>query len=105
MQLNLAHLTCEEVAHHAADAVAVVPVGSTEQHGPHLPMLTDTLLAERLLAEALDLVGDSSSTYVVTPSIPIGCSDHHLFAAALSLRTDTLRAVLTDVCDSLVASG
>ncbi|MDN5851422.1 MAG: creatininase family protein, partial [Actinomycetia bacterium] len=105
MQQELAGMTRDEVARDAPDAVAVVPVGSIEQHGEHLPMITDTFLVEAVLARALDLLADEPQTYVVAPALPIGCSDHHLFAAAVSLRTDTLRAVLADVCDSLVASG
>lgn len=105
MHLQLARMTRDEVARHAPDALVVVPVGSTEQHGPHLPMITDTFLAETVLDRALQSVAGDSQSYVLAPSIPYGCSDHHLFAAAVSLRIDTLRAVLADVCDSLVTSG
>jgi creatinine amidohydrolase len=103
--VRLADLTREEVAAQAGEAIAVVPIGSTEQHGPHLPMLTDTLLVEAALASALERLDADSTPFVVTPTLPFGYSDHHLFAAALSLRANTLLAVLTDVCDSLVASG
>lgn len=105
MILQLARLTRDEVAEYAENGVAVVPIGSTEQHGPHLPMLTDTLLVEAVVRRALDRLADGPAVFVQAPTIPIGCSDHHLFAAAVSLRTNTLRAVLTDVCDSLVGSG
>lgn len=105
MHLQLARMTRDEVARHAPDALAVVPVGSTEQHGPHLPMITDTYLVETVLGRALATLADDPRAYVLAPAIPVGCSDHHLFAAAVSLRTDTLRAVLADVCDSLVVSG
>lgn len=105
MHRRLAELTRDEVAQCAAGAVAVVPVASTEQHGPHLPMITDTFLVEEVLRRALVTLDDEPATYVTTPALPFGCSDHHLFAAAVSLRVDTLRAVLADVCDSLVTSG
>lgn len=105
MHLQLARMTRDEVTAQAPDAVAVVPVGSTEQHGPHLPMITDTFLVESVLGRALESLSGDPQTYVQAPSMPYGCSDHHLFAAAVSLRIDTLRAVLADVCDSLVTSG
>lgn len=105
MVLQLANLTREEVAACAEESVAVVPIGSTEQHGPHLPMLTDTLLVEAALNRALRLLDTDPMNYVVTPTLPFGYSDHHLFAAAVSLRANTLQAVLTDVSDSLVVSG
>jgi len=105
MHQHLARMTRDTVAREARTAVAIVPVGSIEQHGDHLPMVTDTFLVETVLERALSLLGDEPETYVVAPALPIGCSHHHLFAAAMSLRTDTLRAVLTDVCDSLVTSG
>lgn len=101
----LAELTREDVAVHAVDAVAVVPVGSVEQHGPHLPLSTDTLLVETIVLRALSRVGQPSEAFVLAPTITVGSSHHHLFASAVSLRAETLRAVLADVCDSLVASG
>ncbi len=52
--------------------VAVVPLGSTEQHGPHLPLATDHLIAEGLAAAAAD-----RSTAVRTPTVPVGVSPHH----------------------------
>jgi creatinine amidohydrolase len=54
-------------------STVVVPFGAVEQHGPHLPLDTDAVLADRLgplLAERLDAV--------CAPTIRIGCSQHHL---------------------------
>ncbi|SNR47520.1 creatininase family protein [Halorubrum vacuolatum] len=56
----------------ATESVAVVPLGSTEQHGPHLPLATDHLIAEALAREAADRTG-----YLCTPTINIGVSPHH----------------------------
>ncbi|WP_049926072.1 creatininase family protein [Halopiger goleimassiliensis] len=71
--MYLPHRTWEEVADYVEDeSLAVVPVGSTEQHGPHLPEGTDHLIAEALAREAADRSG-----YLCTPPIRIGVSSHH----------------------------
>ena len=55
-----------------AESLAIVPLGSTEQHGPHLPEGTDHLIAEALAREAAERTG-----YLCTPTINIGVSPHH----------------------------
>jgi creatinine amidohydrolase len=83
-----------------ADALAagastlVVPLGATEQHGPHLPFATDTWIAtalgERLCARLSDAV--------LAPTLPLGCSREHLaFPGTLDVGAATLEAVLADV--------
>jgi creatinine amidohydrolase len=54
------------------ESLAVVPTGSTEQHGPHLPLATDYLIAEALAAAATNETG-----HVLTPPVRIGVSEHH----------------------------
>lgn len=54
------------------ESLALVPLGSTEQHGPHLPLATDHLIAEGLAREAADRAG-----YLCTPTINVGVSPHH----------------------------
>jgi creatinine amidohydrolase len=82
-------------------STVVVPFGAVEQHGPHLPLDTDAVLADRLgplLAERLDAL--------CAPTMRIGCSQHHLaFAGTLSLRPETLRMIVHDLVDSLVRHG
>ncbi|WP_440008309.1 creatininase family protein [Halomicrococcus sp. SG-WS-1] len=56
----------------AEESVAVVPLGSTEQHGPHLPLATDHLIAEGLAREAADRAG-----FLCTPTVNVGVSPHH----------------------------
>jgi creatinine amidohydrolase len=55
-----------------SESIALVPIGSTEQHGPHLPEGTDHLIAEGLAREAADRTG-----YLCTPTITVGVSSHH----------------------------
>jgi creatinine amidohydrolase len=101
---SLGDLTAEDVARTAPDAVLVIPIGATEQHGPCLPMRTDALLVERVLAAGLTRLRDTRPI-VVSPALPFGHSQHHLFAAAASLRPETLLAVLRDLLDSAYRSG
>jgi len=79
----------------------IVPFGSTEQHGRHLPLGTDSVLGDELgwrLAERLDAF--------VAPTLRFGCSDHHLFfTGTISLSQDTFRSVVNDVVGSLCKHG
>lgn len=54
------------------ESIVMVPVGATEQHGPHLPLSTDALIAEAFAREAADRAG-----LACTPTIDIGVSSHH----------------------------
>jgi creatinine amidohydrolase len=96
-------MTWQEVRDAARSAIALLPIGSQEQHAAHLPMGTDTMLAEAVVDGALERVDDPA--VVRLPALPFGHSPHHLFAAAVSLRASTLQAVLADVLDSLATSG
>ncbi len=59
-------------AYFESESLALVPVGSTEQHGPHLPESTDHVIAESLAREAA-----ARSGYLCTPAIDVGVSPHH----------------------------
>ena len=50
--------------------IAVLPVGAIEQHGPHLPLATDALIAERIAASAVERAGDLS--VLLLPTMPVG---------------------------------
>jgi creatinine amidohydrolase len=98
----LAHWTREDADEHAAHTVVVIPVGALEQHGPHLPLATDTILVEEVARRAAALVPGT----VVGPTVPISSSDHHLpYGATASLSTSTLIQALTDAVESLLSSG
>ncbi|MGW4576978.1 creatininase family protein [Streptomyces tendae] len=106
-QSRLTELTWREVRRAGEQGIALLPIGSQEQHAGHLPMGTDTLLVEEVLDRALAVLGHEPSPPEVVrlPALPFGHSPHHLFAAAVSLSAATLGAVLDDVLDSLVTSG
>jgi creatinine amidohydrolase len=83
--------------------LAVVPVGSTEQHGPHGPLGTDTLTA-RAVADA----GVERCDYevVVAPAIPVGVAEEHRqFTGTLWVSEDNFRAYVRDVVTSLAHHG
>jgi creatinine amidohydrolase len=98
---HLAALTSAELES-ASERLVVVPVGAIEQHGPHLPLETDTLLATSV-AEAI--VARTPGT-LVGPKLELGCSSHHSsFAGTISLRTQTFVAIVVDLCRSLARAG
>ena len=77
---------------------AIVPLGATEQHGPHLPLATDTLIADALAARLAARIDGA----VALPALAVGCSSEHLgFPGTLDVTPDTLVAILTDVLRSL----
>ena len=88
----------------ASDAdVALLPVGSTEQHGPHAPLATDTLNAESIAHAAADAHADE---VVVAPPIPVGVSEEHRqFTGTLWVSPDTFRSYVRDVAASLASHG
>jgi creatinine amidohydrolase len=78
-------------------AVLCIPVGSCEQHGPHLPMATDTIIAEAL---AGGLAARCPRT-VVGPSLSVTASgEHAAFPGTLSIGTETTTAVLVELVRS-----
>lgn len=98
-----ATLTLEEVGDCAArGAVAVLPVGATEQHGPHLVTGTDSLFAERVAVASATRTGD-----VVLPTLPYGCSLGHTdrWPGTLSLHPATLTAVVVELGSWVYRSG
>ncbi|WP_181687397.1 creatininase family protein [Halorhabdus salina] len=87
----------------AETSLAVLPVGSTEQHGPHAPLGTDTLAAEAVAEAGADAV---DRDVVVAPSISIGVSEEHrAFAGSLWVSEDTFRASVRETIESLAHHG
>ncbi len=103
-RLFLNELTRDDVRDLAPEATVVLPVASTEQHGPHLPLKTDSALGEAVAVRAAQVAAESVPV-VVAPVLPFGSSHHHLVFCALSLKSSTLVAVLNDLADSLGAAG
>jgi mycofactocin system creatininase family protein len=78
-----------------ATVTLLVPVGSTEQHGPHLPLDTDTRIAEAVARGAAARLGDQ---VLVAPAVSFGASgEHEMFAGTVSIGQDALRSVLVEL--------
>ena len=104
-RLLFAEMTRQELRAIAPETTVVLPLGATEQHGPHLPSGTDFFTVERLALGAAERASSEISV-IVAPALPFGSSDHHLiFGATLSLRTETYYRVLMDLLKSLVTDG
>ena len=80
--------------------VAVIPVGSIEQHGPHLPISTDS----DIVTEVAKRIAEKNG-YLLLPTLNYGVSYEHAPFFNLSIRESTLRIVLTDLCTSLLSNN
>lgn len=86
-----------------ADKVVVLPLGSTEQHGHHLPLLTDTMICEEIVRRAEAELGDE---VLFLPALWFGVSEHHRgFPGTVSVRQRTYVRMLSDVMESLIGGG
>jgi creatinine amidohydrolase len=85
--------------------VALLPVGAVEQHGPHLPLGTDTLIADGIVTRALELVPDDA-VVLALPTQSIGDSlEHTDFPGTLSHLAETLIAAWVEIGLSVDAAG
>lgn len=85
------------------DRVVVLPLASCEQHGHHLPLLTDTMICQEIVSRAETELGDMA---LFLPTLWLGASDHHrAFPGTVSLSSDVYKQVLMDVLESLIGSG
>jgi creatinine amidohydrolase len=87
------------------EAVVIVPVASTEQHGPHLPTQVDCLLACEIAARSAAQASRTIPT-LVTPVVWTGLAEHHMsLGATISLDFDAFFAILRSICRSLTRHG
>jgi len=101
---RLADLTWREVEDRirSGDRTIVIPLGATEQHGPHLPLSVDSIIGEALAEHFCVRVPGAMHA----PVISIGCSSEHMdFSGTVSFAAATLRAILMDTVSSFVRHG
>lgn len=92
--------TTDDVRDRRAD-VAVLPIGSLEQHGSHLPLVTDTVIACTIAQEVA-----AAHPVQLLPPVTISCSQEHAaWPGTVSISARTLHLVVTDVFESLRRSG
>ena len=88
------------------DTVVILPIGSTEPHGPHLPLDTDVTIAIAQAHRAAERLDQEGVKTVVLPAIPYGLTNFtDGFAGTISLRPGTLWAVLEDIVISVGRTG
>ena len=83
-----------------SNTTAIIPVGSIEQHGPHLPVSTDT----DIVSEIAKLVSEKCNFFLL-PAISYGISFEHAPLFNLSLKGKTLQQILIDICISLSSNN
>ncbi|HET6794265.1 MAG TPA: mycofactocin biosynthesis peptidyl-dipeptidase MftE [Acidimicrobiales bacterium] len=100
--MRLADLTWTELARVAAESVLAVPVGSTEQHGPHLPVSTDTDIAVALCCA----LATARPGVLVAPAVAYGSAgEHSAFPGTLSLGAGVTESMLVELGRSADAFG
>lgn len=99
----LKYLTPDDVrAHLERDPRLIVPVGTTEQHGPHLPLGCDTIIVERL---ANDLSAEFQILRAPTIEYGVNAATRHPYPGSAGLRRKTLHRVLNDLVGAWEAGG
>ncbi|MGY5858023.1 MAG: creatininase family protein, partial [Candidatus Thorarchaeota archaeon] len=106
MKYLLAKMTWPEVEEILKETdIVLVPVGSTEQHGPALPVDTDAYITTELTLLLAEKIW-SKQKVVVAPTMSFGYSPHHMdFKGTISLNESTLANVYVDICKSLDHHG
>ncbi|MFO1158807.1 MAG: creatininase family protein [Reyranellaceae bacterium] len=100
----LGNLTFEEIARLGERSMLVLPIGSMEQHGPHLPLDTDAILAERLVEAIAARFGEAFDLWQL-PLLPLGLSREHAWASGtLSLSITTLTTLLRELAGEIARS-
>jgi creatinine amidohydrolase len=96
-------LTSTRLAQAPSGTICVLPLGATEQHGPHLPVATDQLIADAITQRVDEACG---GRLLILPTLPATCSAHHMaFTGTLSLAHATLISVVSEVLCSAAAHG
>lgn len=105
-QRRLENLTAPEVAERiGAGSVLVWPIGAVEQHGPHLPLSVDHVVAHESARAVMAACGEEADAWLL-PTLSISKSDEHAWSpGSLWLSSETLLAVTADVGRSVAATG
>ncbi|GAA5063954.1 creatininase family protein [Haladaptatus pallidirubidus] len=91
-----------ETALEQGTRTVIVAVGAVEQHGPHLPLIMDTLAGDELARRIAEELGDA----LAAPTIRPGCSGHHMeFPGTITVPAETLMDLIRSYCRSLDEHG
>ncbi len=107
MRVLMAEMTSDEIGLAVASgALALIPVGSVEAHGPHLPAGTDSVIAEEVACRLAEALGREGRACVIAPTVSFSVADcARGFPGTLSIRGETLEAMLLDIGRGLAEAG
>src|SRR6266404_4193406 len=105
--IALRNLTWKEASDAIARGVVVIlPVGSTEAHGPHLPLATDVIISEEMSRRAAEKLSTRGIETLVLPAVAYSVTDFGAdFSGTISIRKETAVALIRDICASLYGQG
>lgn len=105
--IDFHHLTWKEAREAIKrGAVMILPVGSTEAHGPHLPLATDVIISEEMSRRAAQKLIEQGVETFVLPPISYSVTDFSVdFAGTITIKKETAVALMRDICASLYGQG
>ncbi len=105
-RIFFSELTGEEVnTISSQEALILIPIGSIEQHGKHLPIFTDSIISQEVTRRVAEKINNEFPA-LVFPQIPFGKSTEHASRpGTISLKTEVLTNLLHDICKNLVRNG
>ena len=104
---TLFEMTSEEVSEALKETdIVILPVGSVEQHGPHLPLGSDSIQGTDIARRVVEKLGGEGIRVVAAPTIPFGVSHAHMMVpGSITLSSKTLTTLIKEVCKSLHSHG
>lgn len=86
--------------------IILIPVGAVENHGPHLPLGTDSMIGDETCRRAALALKKDGIEVAIAPTIPFGISMHHMcFPGTIDVRSEVLTGLVMDVCTSMIKHG
>ncbi len=96
-------ITTDEIGQLDRNIPAILPIAAVEQHGPHLPLATDSLIADHLMNQLNKAIEDQ---ILILPTIRVGCSDHHMaFNGTLTTQHGHFNNYVQDIVNSVITHG
>ncbi|MEW6731699.1 MAG: creatininase family protein [Acidobacteriota bacterium] len=97
---------CEIADYLARGVVLLLPIGSTEAHGPHLPLATDFIISLEMARRAAHKLTELGRPALVLPTLAYSITDFSVdFPGSISIRRETATAVISDILSSLIRQG
>lgn len=101
-----AHMTSPQIAAlDKQEGVVILPIGAIEQHGPHLPLITDTMIATHALDATLAQLPADVKAWALPPQSYGKSNEHINFAGTVTLSAETLTSILRDIAASIARAG